>query len=120
MNIYTKILFNILGTNTTGNKTGIKPEAVKNTTVLILVISIISLIGHTPSAVAAIIFTYELMTPSNYTIYIIFGNTMISLSRTINLFAFLFFNKSFKRKFLEFFCRKKYIPNTTEATRKSQ
>ena len=85
------------GHSSSATKRHIKESRV---TLMVIIISSNSLFGNVPNSISSLLFTLEIMSSIDYNKYLIFGNFLLFLSHGIHFFIYLFFNKSFKNKFL--------------------
>ena len=72
-------------------------------TKMILVISMVTLVGHVPNSVSFIMFPFNLLNFYNYNYYLVFCNSLLFISHSNYGLIFYFFNSKFKRTFWELF-----------------
>ena len=89
-------------TNTQNSVTS-PEEGNRHGTKMIVVISLVTLVGHVPNSVSFIMFPFNLLNFYNYNYYLVFCNTLLFVSHSNYALIFYHFNSKFKKTFWSLF-----------------
>lgn len=70
---------------------------------MLLMISLITVIGHVPNSILSVFPTFNLLNYTEHQLALLFGNFFLFLSHSSYFFIYYLFNPVFKKKFLGLF-----------------